>query len=409
MTSPRRGTSLGWVGRYDRSVTGTATIERADVSMQSQSFLIAAAACVVSMMMMFNGGVGVTRTGVANGVLPTILLVLASTMPLVLRDRFPLWSFATTAVATATMAVVVFPIGLPLGPAVGLYTIAVHRSRLASTAATRTVVVAAGLALYVGAAAIHLSGPPWAEILHGGLLWAAFWFAGERTRLQRQQIDDLRQAAVRERHLAAASERARIARDLHDSAGHAINVIAIRAGAARLRHHENPDRSLAALQAIEELARHTAEDIDHFVGALRSDADADTPPVPRSLTAIDSLVSLHAEAGLLVTHQISGEFRPLHPSIDQAGYRIVQEALTNASRHGQGTANLVVGYTSSAVTIDMTNPSQRTDPYRLGHGLLGATERATQLGGELRTTLVEGVFSVHAGLPYGMSPEGNAQ
>ena len=307
------------------------------------------------------------------------------------------------------MAVAVFPIGLPLGPAVGLYTLAVHRSRLASTTATRIAVVSAGLVLYLGAAAIQLSGPPWAEALHGGLLWAAFWFAGERTRLQRQQITDLRQAALRERHLAAASERARIARDLHDSAGHAINVIAIRAGAARLRHHETPDRSLAALQAIEELARHTAEDIDHFVGALRSDTDADTPPVPRSLTSIDTLVALHADAGLLVNHQISGTPCPLHPSVNQAGYRIVQEALTNASRHGQGTANLIVGYTSSAVTIDVTNPSRRNDPYRLGHGLAGATERATQLGGELLTTQRDGVFSLQARLPYGMSSEGNAQ
>jgi signal transduction histidine kinase len=403
------GDEPGRQGRYDRCVTGTATIERTDRVTRSQTVLVAAAACLISVIVMFNGGVGVTHVGVAPAVPTTVLLVVASTMPLVLRDRFPLWTFATSAVATAIMAVVVFPIGLPIGPAVGLYTIAVYRSRLASTASARTTVVAAGLAIYFVAAAVRLSSPPWAEMFHGALLWAAFWFAGERTRLQRQQIDDLKQAALRERHLAAASERARIARDLHDSAGHAINVIAIRAGAARIRHHEDPGRSLAALLAIEELARQTAEDIDHFVGALRSEADADIPPVPRSLTSIDSLVALHAEAGLLVSHQISGESRPLHPSVDQAAYRIVQETLTNASRHGQGTADLIVGYTSDAVTIEVTNPSRRTDPHRLGHGLLGATERATQLGGELHTALLNGVFSVDARLPYRLSPESTAR
>ena len=88
------------------------------------------------------------------------------------------------------------------------------------------------------------------------------------------------------RLLAAAEERARIARDLHDSAGHAINVIAVRAGAARLRHHEDPDRSLAALEAIEELARRTAADFDRIVEALRETNAAGAVEAPPGLASL---------------------------------------------------------------------------------------------------------------------------
>jgi signal transduction histidine kinase len=370
---------------------------------------VAVTACVISMIVMFNGGIGVTRTGSAPPVVVTVALVVVSTMPLVFRDRFPTSVFALTAAATALSAVVAFPIGLPLGPGVGLYAIAVHRSRAAQPPAGRAMIVSAGFLSYLGAAAIHLHQVPWAEAFHGGLLWAALWFAGERTRLQRQQIEDLTQAAVRERHLAAAEERTRIARDLHDSAGHAINVIAIRAGAARLRHHEDPDRSLAALQTIEELARQTAADIDHFVSALRSDAATSEPPVPRSLAAIGSLAELHAGAGLDVATRTIGEPRTVPDGVDQAAYRIVQEALTNASRHGNGTAALVIEYTDSAVVLDVTNTCSQIGERPLGNGLLGATERANQLGGTLTTELRSGVFTLHACLPARYVPSGNAQ
>ncbi|MFC7106656.1 sensor histidine kinase [Nonomuraea rubra] len=122
------------------------------------------------------------------------------------------------------------------------------------------------------------------------ITWAVAWFAGERTRLRREQIAELQERAMRaereaeqERLLAAAEERTRIARDLHDSAGHAISVIAVRAGAARLRHHQDPDRSLRALEAIEELARQTAGEIDQIVGTLRGHGEAadEAPPGAR--------------------------------------------------------------------------------------------------------------------------------
>src|SRR5262249_53333000 len=145
---------------------------------------------------------------------------------------------------------------------------------------------------------------PGSELLHSGLAWAGAWFAGERTRLRREQIEDLKAHALRaereaerERLLAAAEERARIARDLHDSAGHAISLIAVPAGAARLRHRQEPDRSLAALEAIEEVARQTAAEIDAMVGSLReSGSDNDVAVLPVGLASLDRLIARHSEA-----------------------------------------------------------------------------------------------------------------
>jgi signal transduction histidine kinase len=247
--------------------------------------------------------------------------------------------------------------------------------------------------------------------MHSGLAWAVAWFAGERTRLRRQQIVELNARAERaeldakrDRLLAVAEERARIARDLHDSAGHAINVIAVRAGAARLRHHESPDRSLAALESIEELARQTAAEIDQIVGTLRDDGEANgVVDAPAGLASLDALIARHREAGLKVTVDASGQPRRLGAASDQAAYRIFQEALTNAARHGAGAVHVDLVYGEESVELVVTNglPTRRVSPSTGGHGLVGMRERATLLGGTLEAERAHGVFRVHARIPYG--------
>jgi len=237
------------------------------------------------------------------------------------------------------------------------------------------------------------------------------WFAGERTRLRRDQLADLMERAAqaerdaeRERLLAVAEERARIARDLHDSAGHAINVIAVRAGAARLRHLEDSDRSLAALEAIEELARQTAADIDQFVGALRDTcATNGAVEAPPGLASLDTLVAQHADAGLDVTLDTAGIPRQLGASADQAAFRILQEALTNAARHGLGTARVELSFGNEVFEVVVTNsfPPEVSAHNGGGHGLIGMRERASLLGGDLDAEGSAGAFRVRARLPYG--------
>jgi signal transduction histidine kinase len=355
---------------------------------------------VVSMIVMLNGGLGVTRHG-ANPAFGTLLLLVAVTAGPLLDRRFDgVAVFIVSCAATTVLAIVVYPIGLPLGPAMALYRMASSRRLDKRMVVRQFVAVSVGFIIYLSAATIHNKRFAWSELFHGGLLWALCWFAGERARLRQEQVEELNRHAIRERNLAAAEERIRIARDLHDSAGHAINVIAVRAGAARLRHHEDADRSLAALIAIEDLARHTVADLDQIVGALRTEADADECAVPRSLGSLHTLIALHAETGLQVSLISPPPPIGLPITIDQAAYRIVQEALTNASRHGTGTAVIELDFNQHGLSIRVRNPVQQRTQTRFGHGLIGATERATQLGGTLTTRNHNHVFELQAELPY---------
>jgi signal transduction histidine kinase len=246
------------------------------------------------------------------------------------------------------------------------------------------------------------------DLAHTSIWWAAACFAGERTRLRREQIRELELRAVRERQLAATEERARIARDLHDEAGHAINVIAILAGAARLRHGGDPGRSLAALAEIEDLARTTAEEIDRFVGGLRRYPTDEEPILaPHGVVSIPSLVEHHQHAGLRIRCRTVGVTRPLPPAVDHAAYRIVQEALTNASRYGRGSAELRLDYGEAELELTVTNdvrPGAEPPARGRGHGLIGAGERVGRLGGTLVIERSDHLHVLQARLPYHCGP-----
>jgi signal transduction histidine kinase len=224
--------------------------------------------------------------------------------------------------------------------------------------------------------------------------------------LRRERVANLEERArqaeretVRERRLAAAEERTRIARDLHDSAGHAINVILVHAGAARLLAEKNPARSREALATIESLARETLGEIDQLVGALRDDEDRAQSPI--GLAALDALVKRHRDAGLEVALEVSGDRRALPPATDQAAYRILQESLTNALRHGAGRADVTLAYDANELEIQVDNPARRDGPAAAGHGIVGMRERASLLGGSVEYESTNGLFRVRARLPCG--------
>src|SRR5262249_24603437 len=145
-----------------------------------------------------------------------------------------LGAFAFTSASSVLLAGLGDRIDLLIGPAAALYGLAASREPQAPWTRRMTVTVLGLLGAYLTAAAVAQGTIPGSELLHTGLAWGGAWFAGERTRLRREQIEDLRAHALRaerdserERQLAAAEERARIARDLHDSAGHAISLIAV--------------------------------------------------------------------------------------------------------------------------------------------------------------------------------------
>jgi signal transduction histidine kinase len=354
---------------------------------------------------------GLTGSPHASGELDWIsgLLAVCSAAPLLAWRRAPGAVFVLTASASVLLAGLGYPLTVPLGPTVALFLFAQGRDDERPWTRRTSGLVVALFGAYLVAAGLGGGDFPGGEFFHTGLAWAVAWFAGERTRLRRGEVAELRERALRaerererERRLAAAEERARIARDLHDAAGHAINVIAVRAGTARLR--QDPERSQAALEAIEELARKTVAEIDQLVGTLR-DRGSGTGAVdaPPGLASLDTLVARHADAGLDVSVASEGEPRRLESVVDQAAYRILQEALTNAARHGAGAALVKLAYGEAALELTISNAASGENASRTngGHGLIGMRERASLLGGSLEIERANGSFRVRARLPYG--------
>lgn len=368
---------------------------------------LATLAFVGTAMLMWDGSLAVSHPRAGRPEWWVLALAGLGAAPLVAPRRWPVAAFAASTAVYSVLVAVDEPIGVLLAPGLAVYLVASLRD--APDAGRRLASVAAGFVVYVAACGLALRSAPWSEAFHTGLLWSACWFAGERARLQRQRLDELRRDAEREHALAVAEERARIARDLHDSAGHAINVILVRAGAARLRHRDDPDRSLDALATIEAVARQTMADIDQMVGALRAEATA-AEAAPVSLRSLPSLLEQHAGAGLAVELDVVGAERPLPAAIDRAAYRIVQEGLTNASRHGCGGAGLRLEFGVDELAVTIVNPvtaDHGPGPgERRGHGLIGAAERAHLAGGTLSSGRLGSAFVLTARFPVGAAGAG---
>jgi signal transduction histidine kinase len=285
------------------------------------------------------------------------------------------------------------------GPTIALFLVALDertRDHIWRTAG----IVAAVFVVHIAATASSGSGFPTSPVLFGVVVWGGAWVIGDQVRQRRRRRLDVEERLARERRLAAAEERTRIARDLHDSAAHAINVILVRAGAARLLQQRDPDAVREALTTIEEVARETIGEIDVLVRGLREDEPELVEP-PLGLAALHSLADRYRVAGLAIDVHVDGPARPVPRGLDQAAYRILQESLTNAARHGSGAAEVGVHYREGELELTVANPVAGVNgPAAGGHGILGMRERASLLGGTLDARRDNGEFRVHARLPY---------
>lgn len=373
--------------------------------------LIAAGTLAATLVILAHGGLPPTRAHPSELTVVCILLAACSAAPFLAWRRSPAGAFIAATGASVLLTGLGYHLGLALAPAVALYLLAGSRQPPRQWRRSDTITVFAGLVAFLAVTALADGRFPDADLVHTGLGWAVAWFAGERTRLRRVQIEELRARATKaereaedDRRLAVAEERARIARDLHDAAGHAINVIAVRASAGRLRFEQDPQRGRLALEAIEEVARETAAEIDQIVHSLREDDTEGAAPVaPPGLASLQTLVDHHASSGLRVSLQAAaGQSRPLSHAADQAAYRILQEALTNAARHGGGTVDVSLRFADDRLELTVINPVTDVSRSRQegGHGLIGMRERATLLGGTLDARRVDGMFRVRAQLPY---------
>jgi signal transduction histidine kinase len=395
--------------REDAARTAAGYRALVNVRIRTADIVVTLLASAAALLILFAHGFGNPEPSVRDGDPLGVVLVLASTLPLLLRRSAPWAAFALSATAIFPLHLLEYPGELGLVPAVALFELAASTGGDAGR--SRGAAALAALAFFAVLAVPPLldesDGAPASGLLAGAGIWAAAWLAGDRARLRRERIAALEERArraeleaERERRLAAAEERTRIARELHDSAGHAINVILVQAGAARLLRERDPEASTKALETIEEVARDTIGDIDRLVHALRENEQP--PRAPLGLGAVDELAERHRSAGLPVHVEIGGPPRRLSGGVDAAAYRIVQEALLNAARHGDGgAADVRVEFGPSALEVTVTNPV-RNGAARPGggHGITGMRERASLLGGRLEAAAQGGEFRVHADLPY---------
>jgi signal transduction histidine kinase len=328
----------------------------------------------------------------------SLALVLVSALALLWRNQHPRAVLVVTLALSLALAALEYGVHAPAAPAVALYAFAVRPQRGRSWP-----VLATAAAGWVALVLIEVAVTPYAvaDYLLPGLIWAGAWLIGDRRRFLRAHVAEQLDQARREHELVVAEERARIARELHDSAGHALNTILVQAGAARVLRERDSERSAQAVATIEDLAGETIEEIDRIVGLLREDREMDRSPLP-GIDQIPALVERQRAGGLDVHLTIDGEpNRPPAP-VSRAAYRIAQESLTNASRHGTGSAVIAIQLGPDALELSVANPvTTQVEPRPGGgRGIAGMRERAKLLGGSLQAGRNGSRFELHAQLPY---------
>lgn len=205
-----------------------------------------------------------------------------------------------------------------------------------------------------------------------------------------------------EAEAARLGARTRLARELHDSVGHAMSIVVLQASAAgdRLRHGDVPSAT-QAIEAIETTARAATAELDHVLGLLRDERTG--APVEAPTLQLDSLrllLEAFRRAGLGVDVAIGADLGGLPPLLGREAYRIVQECLTNALRHAsEPSAQLRLDRRSGELTIAVANPARGARRRQRGHGLTGVAERARALGGTSEVTVEAGSWTVLTRLP----------
>ncbi|MFG2261416.1 sensor histidine kinase [Streptomyces sp. NPDC048720] len=211
-----------------------------------------------------------------------------------------------------------------------------------------------------------------------------------------------------EDRLAAAEARAadlavrnRLARELHDSVGHALSAVTLQAGAARRVLDSDSEFVREALAAIEETTRRTVGELDAVLGVLRDGDAPGTAPAPTLAGDLDGLLRRTRAAGLRVTATVGTDPAALPPLVSREAYRIVQEGLSNALRHSGEPVTLRVSTADGRLEITLENPLGAGPAARPGggHGLRGVADRVRLLGGTALAGASGGAWRLHVRLP----------
>ena len=326
---------------------------------------------------------------------------LAMTVPLAWRRRAPLVVAIVVMGAVAVASLVVGSAPIPdtalVAWLIAIYSVAAHCER-------RPALIGGAFSLGAGLVWMGIDDFLFPIVVFGGA-----WLAGRLVR-QREVLARLGQeraaALEREREAnaraAAAEERARIARDLHDVLSHSLSVIVVQAGAERMALGTKRAATAEALEAIEETSREALAEMRRLFGMLRENGEEPSHAPQPTLAELDALVSQVRETGLRCDLRVEGEPIGLLPAVALCAYRIVQEALTNVLKHARATrAEVVVRYGARLLELEIADdgagPAATSDP---GHGIVGMRERVALYGGDFRAGARDGGgFVVHASLP----------
>ncbi len=241
-----------------------------------------------------------------------------------------------------------------------------------------------------------------------GIVWA-FLAVGIADAIRSwQQYKESADAQVRAAVLTAeaqtrqqvSEERLTIARELHDLLAHNLSVMNVQTGAALHLLRDDPDQAEASLTAARDAGKNVLDELRELLAVLRHDDGDDAPTA--SLPTVDEvpdLVETMRSAGLAVTWTRSGAPLALAPAVSLAAYRIAQEGLTNAAKHGAGAADLVTEWDGGGMSMRITNEITGEAGAGGGHGVVGMRERAAANGGRLTAEPLGDEFVVDVWLP----------
>jgi len=317
------------------------------------------------------------------------VLVALLVLPLALRRRHPVGVF-TMILVDAVVVVLFFyrPTSFGFGLIIATYTVARWCEPRASVIA---LLFAQAFGVFVKLRAIGLGlDIGWFNWPIDVVYFAGAWFLGYSIRTQNQYATALEHSREALARRAVDDERTRIARELHDAVGHSLSVMLIHAGAAEGAIGTSPERAKRALDSVDMVGRAALTEMDDFLGLLREDDRESNPILRPSLANLDSLIEEFRELGLEVGTTIAGTVVPLPPTVDQAAFRIVQEALTNTLKHaGPTRADVEVTFSANELMVRVRDHGPRSAHHRPvpstphSQGLIGMRERTAVLRGEL--------------------------
>ncbi|MGB3733717.1 MAG: histidine kinase, partial [Ilumatobacter sp.] len=328
----------------------------------------------------------------------TVPLVLLAVAPIAWRRIRPI---AVTLIVTFAQVVASFAdVFGPefLGVTIALYSLGAHATGRRRTQTVITVVALTSTLFFAGLLVEELTV---GLLLSSTILLITAFVLGDNLGRRREAADALQERldrAERERELMARervnAERARIARELHDVVAHSVSAMVIQAGAARRSLGHSPESALTALGNIERAGRDAMNELRGVLGVLRrsetegiGDADRGRPAATPQPTLADVAQLVAGASDLPIVASIESEWDDLASGTDLAGFRVVQEALTNVRRHAGPvtTIDLNVRRGRSDITIEISDDGRgaAADDAGSGYGILGMRERVEAVGGRL--------------------------